>query len=128
MGAGRAVPHGRAFLRAAALEAHRRRAAGAFGETFRECESGYRFGKGARGRTEDIVGTGVHDAGLSRHSKSRCCVLTSVLHLTLGGAAAHRSDNRPAFIAGFKPLRYDSGAKKYFFRRTAKGLSSARTK
>src|SRR3981081_755427 len=75
MGAGRTVQHGCALLRAAALEAHRRRAAGAFGETFRECESSYRFGKGARGRTEDTVGSGVHDAGLSRiaHPLRREC-------------------------------------------------------
>src|ERR1700674_589711 len=75
MGAGRALQHGCAFLHAAALEAHRRQAASAFGETFRECESIYRFGKGARGRAEDIVGSGIHDAGLSRLRKE------SVLHL-----------------------------------------------
>ncbi len=46
------------------LKQHRKRPPSYFGETFRERESGYRFGKGARGRAEDAAGPGVHHGGL----------------------------------------------------------------
>src|ERR1700676_873097 len=106
MGAGRAIQHGCAFLHAAALEAHRRQAASAFGETVRECESIYRFGKGARGRAKDVVGIGVHDARLNG--------LASVLHLKIGWRSGATLRSSACLRSRLSPLRCDCDLKKYF--------------
>ena len=49
---------------------------GCFGETFRKCKSGHRFGKGARGRAEDAAGTGLHDAGMGICAAARSNLAT----------------------------------------------------